>query len=198
MMRFVLGVLTGGVAFVLLAFAGIAFLSDPKAEGERIDVATRTCAEILAAEYRPKAGPLLIWIAGYHANAKQRSIVDLQALRTDIVRTLDYCQSHGAAKILAASVRFMGENATAPSADAIDLSELTCRSVLSAETPEEKIRVGQLIFWLAGRYARTARSTVLDEGDMFAQLYDAGHDCLGAPDQKLMPIAEKHLQPNMS
>lgn len=195
-MRFVFGLLVGALAFVPVALVSVALIADPEAQEDRVDLATRTCGQMLAPENQSKVAPTLIWLAGYHAAPEQGATVDIRALKADIVRTLEYCRSHGDASLLAATEQFMGRNGTAPTADAVDLAGLACGRVLSAETAEEKSRAGQFLFWIAGHDARHTNETVLDEAVMFERFYEAGLECEDAPDSNLMSRAAKHLQQN--
>jgi hypothetical protein len=177
-----------------------AFSLPAAADDQVLDATTVTCAELADADKSKSnddqfgGAALLAWMAGYHATQEQGTVVDFDGLKTDIQRTVDYCKDHPNIGVYTASEKFMGENATEVTSEAIDLSTIKCQRIVDLANKNEDETLGFLMMWLAGYYASYAEDKSIDTEKMRKEGYELGKDCALNRGTGLITVADKHMQ----
>ena len=175
-------------------------VSAASAGDERRDMKTFVCSDLVSSYESGKkddsdgADLLLTWMAGYHATEDQGTIVDFDGLKKDIVATYEFCKGHLNIGVLSASEKSMGDNSTAISKDAMDLSTITCEHVVNKakngdKDDEEGFSV--ILAWLGGYYASINDETIVDMKEFEKNGFDIGKGCAKDETAALMTVTEQ-------
>ncbi len=165
-----------------------------------IDATTVTCGELAEAEISQSADDhfgaavLLSWMAGYHATEEQGTVVDFDALKVDVQRTVEYCKKYPKVGVYSASEKFMGENATDASSGAVDLATIKCQRIVEAANEDDKDGLAVIMMWLAGYYASYAEDKIIDKERLQKQGYEVGKACAQSTETGLITVADKVMQ----
>jgi hypothetical protein len=163
------------------------------------DMMTITCSELANADKSQSdedhfgAAVMLSWMAGYHATEEQGTVVDFDALKVDVQRTVDYCNKYPKIGVYTASEKFMGENATEAGPEAADLSTIKCQKVIEAANSngDDKEGLTIVMMWLAGYYASYAEDTILDREKLQKRSFEIGKACAQNEESGLVTVADK-------
>jgi hypothetical protein len=177
-----------------------AFTLPAAANDQVLDATTVTCADLSEADQSQSKDDalggfaLLAWMAGYHATQEQGTVVDFEGLKTDIQRTVEFCRDHPKIGVYTASEKFMGENATAATSDAVDLSTFKCQRIVDLANNNEDDTLAFIMMWLAGYYASYAEDKTIDTEKMRKEGYELGKECAMNRGTGLITVADKHMQ----
>ena len=178
-------------------FVPLCLLFSLPASANGLDVKTVTCAELVQADQSTStddhfgAAVLLSWLAGYHATEEQGTVVDFEALKVDVQRTVAYCKNFPKVGVFTASRKFMGENATEASSEAVDLSAVKCQRVVETAGSDDEEGLAVIMMWLAGYYASDAEDTILDQTKLEKQGYEVGKACALNAESGLITVADE-------
>lgn len=169
------------------------------AAAETLDASTITCADLVSASNSKAdsdhmgAAAMLSWMAGYHATEDQGTVVDFDALKGEVQKTVEYCQDNSMIGVLTASAKFMGENAEEQSSGAIDLATIKCdRVIKSSKDDEDGLTI--ILMWLAGYYASDDEDKVIDWTKLEKESEQIGRECAESSNTGLVTVAEKYYK----
>ncbi len=187
--------------FSLAAIAPALFIfSLPAAASDAVDATTFTCAELVRADSSDSSNDhfggaaLLAWMAGYHATEDQGTVVDFDALKQDIQRTVQFCKKSPKIGVYTASEKFMGENATESGSEAVDLATVKCQRIVDAANENDDEGLGIILMWLAGYYASYAGDKMIDFEKLRKEGYEIGKACAQSLETGLVTVADKYMQ----
>lgn len=172
----------------------------PASAENAVDATTFTCAELAEVDASGSdsdhfgGAALLSWMAGYHASEDQGTVVDFDGLKKDIQRTVEFCKKNPRIGVYTASEKFMGENATEASSEAIDLATIKCQRIVDTADSNDNEGLGIILMWLAGYYASYAGDKMIDFDKLKTEGYEIGKACAQSRETGLVTVADKFMQ----
>ena len=189
------------IAATALSAAMIAAVSLP-ASAESVDASAFSCKELTDSlnstdkETQYGAVVILSWMAGYNATEDQGTVVDFDTLKKDGNKVVDFCASNPNIGVMTAAAKFMGENATAVTKEAIDLAVIKCGAIANDPNPTDADAegAGVVLMWLAGYYASAEEETMIDLDALGKSGEEIGKTCGENENMGLVTAARKVLQ----
>lgn len=170
------------------------------ASAERADASAFTCKEFteaLASTDKDTAYGgvvLLSWMAGYHATEDQGTVVDFDTLKKDGDKVIDFCAKSPGIGLMSASAKFMGENATPVTREAVDIATLKCAKLAQMDPNKDAEGAGVVLMWLAGYYAAENDDTMIDFDALEQHGTEIGETCAASQEMGLVTAAKKSMQ----
>ncbi len=186
--------LSGALAVVLSV--GLTF----PASAESMDASAFSCKELTEAlasadkESVYGATVLLSWLAGYHATEDQGTVVDFDTLKLDIGKVIDFCVKNPAIGVMTTSAKYMGENATPVTKEAVDIATLKCAKIAEMDPEKDAEGAGIILMWLAGYYAAEDEDTMIDFDAMDTHSTEIGEACAENHEKGLVTAARESMQ----
>ncbi|MGQ0671788.1 MAG: HdeA/HdeB family chaperone [Hyphomicrobium sp.] len=179
--------------------AAVTIVSTLPASAESVDAAAFSCKELTEAYSTAKdddvygATAILTWLAGYHATDEQGTVVDFDTLAKDTERVAQYCLDNPNIGLMTAAGKYMGENATPITKEAVDISTVKCER-LANSTEKDTEGAGIVLMWLAGYYASYDEETIIDFDELQRQGGEIGVTCRQTQQMSLVTAAKKAMQ----
>ncbi len=179
--------------------AGLFAATAAPASAEKYDISTFTCRDLAEAmssgskDDQYGMSVILYWLAGYNATDEQGTVIYFSSLEKDFENTLDYCAKNPNIGVVTASAKFMGENASAPTGEPVDLQTLKCEK-LAKTTKDDEEGLGQILMWLAGYHAdANDEDMIFDSAAFTKSATEIGEYCRDNSQVGFFTTAEKFM-----
>ena len=179
-----------------LAACWLLAATDTPVVAEPIDASAISC-EILSARVDAGdmtfANSILNWMGGYHATAKQGTVVEWSKLSEAFDKTIVYCKENPHVGIMSASETFMGEAIEETGPSSYDLAIVTCEDVQSKNSVLKDL--GDTLMWLSGYHTSMHEegSKMIDLDAFVRQAGQIDTYCTAHPKTSLVTASEKYM-----